>query len=64
MYFYAAFLTAFTAWRRMGSNVRMNIYKCDKCKAWHLGKSSNPIRFAERIGQLLDNHKKKIGSKP
>ncbi len=35
-------------------NVQMNVYYCDRCKAWHLGKSNMGFRKADRINQLLN----------
>jgi hypothetical protein len=49
---------AIMAFKRTGKNVQMNIYYCGVCKGWHLGRSSNPQRKMDRIGQLLDQYAK------
>lgn len=34
----------------------LNLYHCPQCKGWHLGKSNNSARRANRIDQLLRTH--------
>lgn len=37
-------------------NVGVDVYRCPKCKFWHIGKTRSPIRSSDRIGALLDRH--------
>lgn len=34
-------------------NVGINVYKCSKCGSWHIGKTRDPARSANRISKLL-----------
>jgi hypothetical protein len=34
-------------------NVNLNVYQCPKCNFWHLGSSKNPMRFCQRIDQVI-----------
>lgn len=32
----------------------MNVYRCKICKGWHIGKSRDPARSAQRIDWLIN----------
>lgn len=36
--------------------VGLNVYKCNSCGFWHVGKSRSQTRGADRIGMLLERH--------
>ncbi|WP_157035652.1 hypothetical protein [Sphingobium chungbukense] len=37
-------------------NIAMDIYQCPSCKGWHLGRTREASRCADRITQVLDRH--------
>lgn len=37
-----------------GCGVGLNVYFCDKCKGWHVGKSNNRTKRRLHIEALLD----------
>lgn len=39
---------------KKSKNKGLNVYKCDRCKMWHLGNSASPIRKLARMNQLFD----------
>lgn len=39
------------------NNCRLNVFKCAKCKGWHLGNSNHPFRVQERFDQILARYK-------
>ena len=46
---------AVIALRRV-KNIAMDIYQCPNCKGWHLGRTREPSRSADRITQVLNRH--------
>ncbi len=53
---------AIIAARRI-SKIILNVYLCDNCNHWHIGKSKNPYRQVKRIEELLKNHQKQLDRK-
>lgn len=43
--------------------VGMNVYRCPKCRCWHIGRSRSPTRSADRIGALLARHEQQLQSR-
>ena len=41
-------------------DVGMNVYRCPKCKSWHVGKANSPTRASDRIGALLARHERRL----
>ena len=37
----------------LGDSLQMNVYYCDQCRGWHLGRSRSEWRAQQRIDQLL-----------
>lgn len=44
-------------------NVAMNVYLCPSCKGWHLGRTRDPYRCAERITQILDQYDRALAAR-
>lgn len=40
--------------------VGMSVYRCPKCKAWHIGKTRSPTASADRITALLQRHERRL----
>lgn len=41
-------------------NCALNVYKCDNCGSWHLGRTRDPFRMAARIDQVLQQHERAL----
>ena len=41
-------------------NCAMNVYRCPRCKAWHIGKTRDPFRLGKRIDQILSRHQREL----
>jgi hypothetical protein len=41
-------------------NCAMNVYRCDKCGGWHVGRTRDPYRTIARIDQVLRQHQRKL----
>ena len=44
-------------------NVGMNVYRCSSCGGWHIGKTRDPARSANRITAILTRHEKRLTAK-
>lgn len=44
------------AHRRRMKNSLLDVYLCTQCHAWHVGRSRDPARCAQRIGEVLDRY--------
>lgn len=42
--------------RKRMKNSLLDVYQCRKCKGWHVGRSRDPGRCAQRIGEVLDRY--------
>ncbi len=51
-----------TAHKRV-KNSLLNAYACPHCGAWHLGRSNDPARRANRITEALVQYEAKMASK-
>jgi hypothetical protein len=40
--------------------VGMNVYRCPKCGGWHIGKTRDPARSANRVTALLERHRRDL----
>jgi len=44
-------------------NAAMDIYRCSICMGWHLGRTREPSRCADRIIQVLDRYNAKLAER-
>ena len=56
---HASLLTAQIVAKK-SKNVQIHVYKCDICKGYHTGRSSDPWRKEKRLDQLFARIAKKI----
>lgn len=54
---------ACVAVRRQKKNPIMNVFPCNHCKGWHLGRTNDPARWSDRTGVLLSQHERKMMEK-
>lgn len=45
------------------ANCLLNTYKCKQCNAWHLGRSRDASRSAERITEVLEQYNSALKSR-
>lgn len=41
----------------------MNVYRCPSCGFWHIGKTRDATRSADRITALLAKHERQLASR-
>lgn len=44
-------------------NCALNVYQCGQCGSWHLGRTRDPCRRANRITQVLEAYDRNLAER-